>query len=114
MGVVFTSMHGYVKRKGTKAAKKIIGNDIEEIKVAFLTRIKTLITDHHIPTQLVLNWDQTGVSIIPAGEWTMEKQGSSQVTISGLDDKHQITAVFTSAADGHFLPPHLLYQGKTE
>ena len=33
--------------------------------------------------------------------------------IAGGDDKHQITAVFAATIDGDFLPPQLIYQGKT-
>ena len=36
-----------------------------------------------------------------------------RVEIAGLDDKRQITAVFAGTAKGDFLPPQLIYQGKT-
>ncbi|XP_070535305.1 uncharacterized protein [Ptychodera flava] len=105
---------GYVKRKGTKAVKKIV-TDFPAIKENFLQRITEIIKEFNIPPEMIINWDQTGVAIIPAGDWTIwEAEGSRQVTIAGLDDKRQITAVFAASAAGDFLPPQLLYQGKTD
>ena len=43
----------------------------------------------------------------------MEAKGSKRVEIVGMDDKRQITAVFCGALSGEFLPPQLIYQGKT-
>ena len=43
----------------------------------------------------------------------MAMQGSKQVEIAGIDDKRQITAVFAGTMKGDFLPPQLIYQGKT-
>ena len=28
-----------------------------------------------IPPQLILNWDQTGIHLVPASSWTMDKRG---------------------------------------
>ena len=44
----------------------------------------------------------------------MEKGGSKRVEIAGIDDKRQITAVFAGTLVGDFLPPQLIYQGKTK
>ena len=43
----------------------------------------------------------------------MAKEGSKRVEISGIEDKHQITAVFTISLDGSFLPIQLIYCGKS-
>lgn len=53
---------GYVKTKGTKAVKKVVDN-FPEIKATFLQRITDSVKEHSIPPELVINWDQTGVSI---------------------------------------------------
>ena len=66
-----------------------------------------------IPASLVINWDQTGIHYVPVSSWTMESAGLKQVEIAGGDDKRQITAVFAATMDGDFLPPQLIYQGKT-
>lgn len=44
----------------------------------------------------------------------MEVTGSRNVSITGLDDEREITAVFGGAADGSFLPPQLIYAAKTD
>ena len=43
----------------------------------------------------------------------MEKVGAKRVEIVGANDKRQITAVFAGTMSGEFLPPQLIYQGKT-
>ena len=43
----------------------------------------------------------------------MAKEGSKRVKIIGIDDKSLITAVFSGTLAGDFLPPQLIYQGKT-
>ena len=40
-------------------------------------------------------------------------KGSKRVEIVGISDKRQITAVFCGTLAGEFLPPQLIYQGKT-
>jgi hypothetical protein len=56
---------------------------------------------------LVLNWDHTGIKYVPVGNWT---KGSD---IVGMHDKRQITAVFGCTMEGEFLPPQIIYGGKT-
>ena len=46
-----------------------------------------------IPHDLIINWDQTGLSIVPSGYWTMEKEGAKTVPIAHNDDKRHLTAV---------------------
>ena len=43
----------------------------------------------------------------------MAKEGSKRVDIVGMDDKRQITAVFGCTMEGEFLPPQVIYGGKT-
>ena len=42
----------------------------------------------------------------------MEKERSKRVEIARIDDKRQITAVFSATMSGTFLPVQLIYQGK--
>ena len=66
-----------------------------------------------IPSDLVVNWDQTGLSIIPIGNWTMHEAGAKVVSIAHVDDKRQVTAVLAASAKGDYPCPQLLYKGKT-
>ena len=52
--------------------------------------------------------------MVPAGASTYEVKGSKQVSIAGLDDKRQITAVVASSLDGHLLPLQLIFTGSTD
>ena len=66
-----------------------------------------------VPSKLIINWDQTGLSYVPVSQWTMEEEGAKRIKIDGKDDKSQITAVFGCFLIGDFLPLQLIYQGKT-
>lgn len=103
----------YNRRKGTKAARNKPEN-FDGIRSEFFKRISDSVKKHAIPPSMVINWDQTGINIVPVGEWTLAPQGSKQVQIFGLGDKRQITVLFSVTLDGQLLPPQLLYEGKTE
>ena len=65
-----------------------------------------------IPAELILNWDQTGIKIVPSNTWTMDQQGSKQVEAAGANDKRLITAIFCGSLMGDFLLIQVIYQGK--
>ena len=67
-----------------------------------------------IPPDLIINWDQTRLKIVPKGEWTMNLVGEKVVPIVGSDDKREITAVLAATSSGKHLPPQLLYKGMTK
>ncbi len=103
---------GYVQRKGTKAGRKL-PNDFSAIKEKYLLDIKAIVKEHNIPDELIVNFDQTGVSIIPVDDWTMEKEGSKDVSITGLEDKRMITVLLCYSLSLDMLPPQAIYQGTT-
>ena len=103
---------GLVKRKGNTKAKVNI-EDFDEIKKLFLLDIKGVVAMDEVPPELIINWDQTGLNYVPVSSWTMAEEGCKRVEIDGKDDKRQITVVFACSMAGDFLPPQLIYQGKT-
>ena len=103
---------GYVKRKATSKAKVTVKN-FEELKEQFLLEINHVIVMDEILANLVINFDQTGLHFVPVSEWTMEAEGTKRVEVAGKDDKKQLTAVLGGSMAGEFLPPQLIYQGKT-
>ena len=103
---------GYVQRKGTKDVKHV-PKDFDKLRDNWLTNINESTNEHSIPDDMILNWDQTGCQLTPGGNWTMEKEGSKQVTIAGSNDKRQITLLLTVTKAGTLLPPQLIYSGKT-
>ena len=62
----------------------------------------------------MLNLDQTSLSCVSPGKYTFDSKGSKTVPMKGVDDKRQITATFTVAGSGSFLPIQLIYSGKTK
>ena len=62
---------------------------------------------------MVINFDQTGVKIIPVSDWTLEVQGSKQVDLVALDDKREITVLLVITLSGKPLPPQIIYKGTT-
>ena len=56
-------------------------------KAAYLHKISKAVADGKIPPYLIINWDQTGVKVVPSSEWTQEERGAARVEIAGVDDK---------------------------
>ena len=84
-----------------------------QLKETFLSDIVSTVEMEEIPAELILNWDQTGIKIVPSSTWTMERQGSKRVEAVGINDKRLITAVFCGSLVGDFLPIQVIYKGKT-
>ncbi|MCH9717517.1 MAG: hypothetical protein K0U52_10595, partial [Gammaproteobacteria bacterium] len=104
----------FTRRKATTSKSKIVPSDFAEIKAKFLREIVATVTMLEIPPELILNWDQTGIHLVPAASWTMDLTGSKRVEICGVNDKRQITAVFCGSLIGDFLPIQVIYKGKTD
>lgn len=101
----------FVKRKGSTAKSKDTVADFNECQKAFLHEVVATVEMEDIPAELILNWDQTGIKIVPSSNWTMELQGSKRVEMIGTNDKRQITALFCGNILGDFLPLQLIYKG---
>ena len=83
----------FTKRRGTTKSKLPV-EEFNKLKASFLQEIVDIVTMEEIPPQLIFNWDQTGLNLVPVASWMMELKGSKRVEIKGLDDKRQITGVF--------------------
>uniref|UniRef100_A0A1X7V0T9 DDE-1 domain-containing protein n=1 Tax=Amphimedon queenslandica TaxID=400682 RepID=A0A1X7V0T9_AMPQE len=103
---------GYVKMRATKKSK-VKPSDFEKYKNQFILDVMTISTMEDIPKELIINWDHTGIIYIPLSSWTMEKEGATQVEVAGINNKRQLTAIFSNTMTGDFLPPQLIYAGKT-
>ena len=62
----------------------------------------------------VLNLDQTSLSYVSPGKYTLDLKGSTTVPIKGVHDKWQITATFRVSTSGSFLPIQLIQNCKTK
>ena len=96
-----------MKRRGNTKAKVSVLH-FEALKILF--DIKAVV---EMP-ELIINWDQTGIKIVPVSSWTMEQKGAKRVEFARVDDKRQITTVFAATLVGEFLPFQVIYQGKTQ
>ena len=47
----------------------------------------------------MINFDQTGIKIVPTSGWTLEQKGAKQVTVTGLSDKREITEKHWSTSE---------------
>lgn len=99
----------FVQRKATTAKSKQSGMNFAEQKKLFLDEVKATVTMEEIPPELILNWDQTGIRIVPSSTWTIDRRGSKRVEMVSVNDKRQITAVFLWKFIGRFSsnPAHL-------
>ena len=103
----------FVKRKATTSKSKHTVTNFEQLKKSFLDEVVTTVLMEEIPPELVMNWDQTGMKIVPSSSWTMNQSGAKRVDMIGVGDKRQITAVFCGTLVGDFLPLQLIYAGTT-
>ena len=87
---------------------------LAEEKFTFQRAISAAISEHDIPTSLVINLDQTPLSYVSLGKYTFSFKGAKNVPIRGVDDKKQITGTFAVTLTGNFLPMQLIYEGKTK
>lgn len=94
----------FVQRRATTAKSKQSDTDSAMLKKSFLEDIFTTVTMEEVPPELILNWDQTGIKLVPSSSWTMASRGSGRVEMTGVTDKHQTTAVFCGTSVGDFLP----------
>ena len=104
----------FVQRRATTAKSKHSIADFSALKKSFLRDVVATVTMEEIPAELIMNWDQTGIKLVPSSSWTMEKRGSQRVEMAGVGDKRQITAVFCGTILGDFLPVQLIYLGKSQ
>ena len=83
------------KRKDTTGKIEPINQFLLEEKLTFQKRIASIIEEHDIPKELILNLDQTPLSYVFPGKYTFNPKGAKTVPIKGIDVRRQITASFT-------------------
>ncbi len=63
---------GYIKRKGSNAGKLNV-SQFKEIQEEFLADSKAKVVTNEIPNELIFNWYQTGLQLVPTGQCTMNR-----------------------------------------
>ena len=56
--------------------------------------------DEISPELIIINFDQTGLNVVPVSDWTMEATGAKRVEVAGKSDKKQLTAVLADSLSG--------------
>ena len=102
----------FVKRKGTKAAKKVPADAPEQIH-RFKNRIYYTMKKFNIPACMFVTFDEISSALVPASDWTLEEQGATQVGIVGLEDKRNVTLGLSFSGSKELLPTQIIYEGKT-
>ena len=77
----------FVQRKGTTAKSKVTNENFLQQKRQFLADLVAIVEMEEIPGELILNWDQTGIKMVPSNGYTMEQEGEKQVEITGMSNK---------------------------
>ena len=103
----------FVKRRATTAKSKFSPENFAQLKADFLDDLSSNVELEDIPPELVLNWDQTGIRLVPVSNH-MDRQDLKRVEVAGIKDKRLITAVFCGSLTSDFLPMQIVYKGKTE
>ena len=112
MGPFLTPAHEFCAKKATTAKSKETKADFAEKKLSFLADVAATVTMEEVPPELILNWDQTGIIIVPCSTWTMNQRGAKRVKMIGTSNKRQITAVFCDTLTGDFMPMQVYLQGQ--
>ena len=61
----------YVKRRGSTKVH-VPNNVFDELNAGFLWEIKVMVAMEDIPSSLIINWDQTGISFVPGVSWNIK------------------------------------------
>ena len=105
---------GFVQRKPTTSKGKYGMENFSALKRSFLDDVVTTVEMEEIPPELIFNWDQTGIKLVPSTSWSMEQKGVKRVEVAGQNDKRQVTAVICGTIQGDLLPLQIIYKGKTD
>lgn len=105
---------GFVQRKPTTSKGKYDMEDFHTRKASFLDDVVSTVEMEEIPPEMIFNWDQTGVKLVPSTSWSLEHRGAKRVEVAGQNDKRLVTAVLCGTLQGDFLPLQIIYKGKTD
>ena len=63
----------FIDKRRACSKSKTLPQDVSEIQRQYLREIKAAIQMEDIPKDLVFNWDQIAMKIVPGDTWMMEK-----------------------------------------
>ena len=81
----------FTKRRVTTKSNSPQDN-LEEVKATFLSEIVETVDMNDIPPELIFNWDQTGINLVPTALWTMDEK-ELQFKATKTNDRLQLSCV---------------------
>ena len=85
---------GFVLRRKTTAKLLIPEGALKETELKFHHQIVNYVEKHQIPPSLIINFDQTPSKYIHISLNAMEKKGTKNAPISGIDKKDSSLPLF--------------------
>ena len=101
-------------RKSTTSKPILAPGLIKEVGYTFFKEISEAVHADNIPSELIINIDQTPLPFVLISKYTMNRTGEKTVPILGTSDYRQITGTFAVTMHGKFLPMQLIYKGSTD
>ena len=73
----------FTKRRGSTKTG-MAPDDLESAKKTFISEVLETVALNDIPGELIFNWDQTGINLVPGALWTMDKREKNELTFQDL------------------------------
>ena len=81
MGKSLLKRMDFTKRRATTKCNPPTG-DLVDIKLSFLAEMLETVEFNDISPELIFNWDQTGINLVPTALWTIDKKGKKWIASS--------------------------------
>lgn len=100
------------ERRATRDGRKIPADWEDQCMKATLRMVHD-IKEYDIPSELIVNTDQTNMIYAQGTKVTWAPTGATQVSVHGADEKRAVTLCMSVANSGTLLPIQAVYQGAT-
>ena len=71
----------FVKRKATTTKSKHAPENFARLMQASLDEVVEVMEMEKVPPEVILNWDQTGINLVPVSSWTIDQLGVKRVEV---------------------------------
>jgi hypothetical protein len=103
---------GFTYKKATTSGQKLPADWEAQVTLMIDRTAAVVITKKVAHPSLVINWDQSALMLVPTSSYTYHSKTDKHVSVTGQDDKRQITALVGVTLEGELLPLQLIFQGQ--
>lgn len=103
---------GFTYKKATTSGQKLPVDWERQVETMIDRAAAVVITKKVAHPSLVINWDQSAIMLMPTSTYTFHDKRDKHVSVTGQDDKRQITAVVGVTLEGELLGLQLIFQGQ--